>query len=167
MSSTAENQNVYPFYYLKMTSIYSDRPFWQNKKLDEMTPQEWESLCDGCAQCCIIKFEDVDTKEIFYTDVVCQLLDLGTCRCSRYIERSRLVPTCLALTPDLVRQLKWMPATCAYRLLAEGKPLPWWHPLVSGNPGTVHRAGASVIGKVISEIEIPENELEDHIKEES
>ncbi len=142
-----------------------DRTFWQNKKIDEMTPAEWEALCDGCAQCCIVKFEDVDTQEIFFTDVVCQLLDPDTCRCTRYSQRSQLVPTCLALTPDLVRELGWMPATCAYRLLAEEKPLPWWHPLVSGNPETVHQAGASVRGKVISEKGIPDDELEDHIKE--
>ncbi len=144
----------------------SEYKFWQRKKLDEMTPEEWETLCDGCAQCCIVKFEDVDTKEIFFTDVACQLLDLDTCRCTSYIQRSHRVPTCLALTADLVRQLSWMPATCAYRLVAEGKPLPWWHPLVSRNPEAVHQAGASVRGKVVSEKGIPETELEDHIKEE-
>ncbi len=148
-----------------MAQPIHDKPFWQRKKLDEMTPEEWESLCDGCAQCCIVKFEDADTKEICFTDVVCQLLDLETCRCTNYTQRTRLVPTCLSLTPDLVRQLSWMPATCAYRLLAKGKPLPWWHPLVSGSPQTVHQAGASVRGKVISEKGIPEAELEDHIKE--
>ncbi len=148
-----------------MTQPAPDNNFWQHKKLDQMTPAEWEALCDGCAQCCIVKFEDVDTKELFLTDVVCQLLDLDTCRCTSYSQRSRLVPTCLALTPELVRELSWMPTTCAYRLLSEGKPLPWWHPLVSGNPETVHRAGASVRGKVISEKGIPEAELEEHIKE--
>lgn len=141
------------------------KPFWQRKSLNEMSADEWEALCDGCAQCCIIKFEDVDTKELFFTDVVCQYLDIPTCRCSAYRQRSQLVPTCLVLTPNLVRQLTWMPKTCAYRLLAEGKPLPWWHPLVSGNVDTVHLAGASVQGKVISEKGIPEDELEEHIKE--
>jgi uncharacterized cysteine cluster protein YcgN (CxxCxxCC family) len=148
-----------------MTQLNSEKPFWQQKKINDLTPEEWEALCDGCAQCCIVKFEDVDTKEIFFTDVVCQFLDLSTCRCTSYLQRTRLVPTCLVLTPQLVSQLSWMPATCAYRLLAEGKPLPWWHPLVSENPDTVHQAGTSVRGKVISEKGIPEAELEDHIKE--
>ncbi len=142
------------------------KPFWQQKKIDELTTEEWEALCDGCAQCCIVKFEDVDTKELFYTDVVCKLLDLATCHCASYNERRLLVPTCLVLTPELISQLSWMPATCAYRLLSEGKPLPWWHPLVSGDTQTVHQSGASVRGKVISEIGIPEDELEDQIKEE-
>ncbi len=144
---------------------FHSKPFWQSKPLEEMTPEEWEALCDGCSQCCIVKFEDVDTKEIFFTDVVCQYLDLEACRCTAYTDRSRLVPTCLVLTPSLVRQLPWMPKTCAYRLLAEGKSLPGWHPLVSGNPDTVHRSGASIRGKVVSEKGIPEAELEDHIKE--
>jgi uncharacterized cysteine cluster protein YcgN (CxxCxxCC family) len=148
-----------------MTQLNSKKPFWQQKKINDLTPEEWEAICDGCAQCCIVKFEDVDTKEIFFTDVVCQFLDLSTCRCTSYLQRTRLVPTCLVLTPQLVSQLSWMPATCAYRLLAEGKPLPWWHPLVSENPDTVHQAGTSVRGKVISEKGIPEAELEDHIKE--
>jgi uncharacterized cysteine cluster protein YcgN (CxxCxxCC family) len=148
-----------------MTQLNSKKPFWQQKKINDLTPEEWEAICDGCAQCCIVKFEDVDTKEIFFTDVVCQFLDLSTCRCTSYLQRTRLVPTCLILTPQLVGQLSWMPATCAYRLLAEGKPLPWWHPLVSENPDTVHQAGTSVRGKVISEKGIPEAELEDHIKE--
>ncbi len=142
-----------------------ENPFWQRKKPGEMTPEEWESLCDSCAQCCIVKFEDVDTQEIFFTDVVCQFLDLDTCRCTAYTQRVRLVPTCLVLTPGLVSQLSWMPATCAYRLVVEGKPLPWWHPLVSGDPQTVHLSGASVKGKAISEKSVPEDELEDHIKE--
>jgi len=128
-----------------------------------MTREQWESLCDGCARCCTIKYEDTDSGEIFYTDAVCHLLDLETCKCGNYPNRSRLVPTCLVLTPDLIKQLKWMPETCTYRLLAEKKPLKWWHPLVSGNPNTVHEAGISVRGKVVSEKDIPEDELEDHI----
>jgi len=141
------------------------KPFWQGKKLVEMTPEEWEALCDGCAQCCIVKFEDVDSKELFFTDVVCQFLDINACRCTSYTQRTQLVPTCLVLTPALIKQLPWMPATCAYRLLAEGKPLPWWHPLVSGDPQTVHQSGASVRGKVVSEKGLSDAELEQHIKE--
>ncbi len=144
----------------------AEKSFWQQKKFGEMNNEEWEALCDGCAQCCIIKFEDVDTKEIFLTDVVCQFLDIHACRCTNYAQRSKLVPTCLTLTPTLVEQLHWMPETCAYRLLAEGKPLPWWHPLVSGDTDSVHHAGISVRGKVISEKGISEADLEDHIIEE-
>jgi len=138
-------------------------PFWQKKSLDQMTPEEWESLCDGCARCCIVKFEDVDTAEIFYTDVVCSLLDIERCQCSDYPHRHQLVPTCLVLNPDIIKQLNWMPETCAYRLLAQGKKLEWWHPLVSGTPDSVHRAGISVRGKVFLEKDIPAEEIEDHI----
>jgi uncharacterized cysteine cluster protein YcgN (CxxCxxCC family) len=138
-------------------------PFWQRKPLNKMTRAEWESLCDGCARCCIIRYEDEDTGEFLNTDVVCKLLDLDSCRCTHYGDRSRLVPTCLTLTPKLVNNLPWMPETCAYRLLAEGKPLAGWHPLVSGRSETVFEAGISVHGWVISEREIPPDELEDHI----
>jgi uncharacterized cysteine cluster protein YcgN (CxxCxxCC family) len=146
-----------------MDNPYSDQPFWETTPFDRMTPAQWESLCDGCARCCIIKFEDVDIGEIFYTDAVCSLLDIETCRCGDYLHRAQIVTTCLVLTPDLIQQLKWMPETCAYRLLAEGKPLYWWHPLISGDPNTVHEAGISVRGKVFSEKDIPANELENHI----
>jgi uncharacterized protein len=146
-----------------MTSTSSSIPFWKAKTLEEMTPTEWESLCDGCARCCIVKFEDIDTREIFMTDVVCSLLDTDRCQCTDYPHRHELVPTCLMLTPALVRKLTWMPETCAYRRLAAGKPLEWWHPLVSGSLHTVHDAGISVRGKVFLEKDIPEDELEDHI----
>jgi uncharacterized protein len=138
-------------------------PFWKTKSLAEMTPAEWESLCDGCAQCCIIKFEDEDTGRIYHTNVVCQLLDIFHCRCTRYDERSVLVPMCLTLTPTMIRDLKWMPETCAYRLLAESKDLPLWHPLVSGDANTVHKAGISVRGKVVSAVDVPEDELPDYV----
>lgn len=128
-----------------------DQPFWREKRLEEMNPAEWESLCDGCGKCCLNKLEDIDTGELAYTNVACRLLDLGTCRCTRYPERSRLVPDCVTLTPDNIAGLRWMPSTCAYRLLAEGKELPYWHPLVSGDPDSVHRAGISVRGRAISE----------------
>ena len=137
--------------------------FWQQLSLEKLTPEEWESLCDGCARCCIVKFEDIDTSEILYTDVVCSLLDIHRCQCTDYINRHQLVATCLVLTPSLVRQLTWMPDTCAYRRLAAGETLAEWHPLISGDPNSVHRAGISVRGKVISEKDIPEQGLEDHI----
>jgi uncharacterized cysteine cluster protein YcgN (CxxCxxCC family) len=141
-------------------------PFWKTKSLAEMTPTEWESLCDGCAQCCIIKFEDEDTGHIYHTNVVCELLDIYHCVCTRYPERSVLVPTCLTLNANLVKELKWMPETCAYRLLAEGKNLPDWHPLASGNAESVHKAGASVRAKVISAKDIDEEDLPDYVVDE-
>ena len=129
----------------------TEKPFWQRKTLSEMTVEEWESLCDGCAKCCLLKLEDVDTGEIDYTDIACRLLDLGTCRCTDYPARSRLVPDCVVLTPDRVGDLGWMPTSCAYRLISEGSDLPAWHHLVSGDPETVHLAGASVRGRVVPE----------------
>ncbi len=127
------------------------QPFWRRKSLAEMTAAEWDSLCDGCARCCLIKLEDADTGEISYTDIACRLLDLGTCRCMHYGERARLVSDCVVLAPEKIGELGWMPSTCAYRLIAEGRDLPWWHPLVSGDPETVHRAGISVRGRVVPE----------------
>jgi uncharacterized cysteine cluster protein YcgN (CxxCxxCC family) len=136
-------------------------PFWRRKTLTEMTKTEWESLCDGCAKCCLIKLEYDDTGEIDHTDIACKLLDLGTCRCSDYAHRQAKVPDCLTLNPRRVRQLRWLPSTCAYRLVAEGKDLYWWHYLVSGDPETVHEAGISVRGRVVSEEEA--GKPEDHI----
>lgn len=143
-----------------------DAPFWKTKTLTELTREEWESLCDGCARCCLHKLEDEDTGEIYVTNVVCRLLDLRTCRCSNYPERSRLNPECLQLTPDLLTQLRWMPHSCAYRLLAEGKDLPAWHHLVCGDREEVHRQGISVRGKVLSEREANMDALEDYIVDE-
>lgn len=141
----------------------ADLPFWRRKPLAEMTPDEWESLCDGCGKCCLLKLEDEDTGEIQHTDVACRLLDLNTCRCRSYRKRSQLVPSCIRLSPERLAALEWMPATCAYRLLHEGRDLPWWHHLVSGDRRTVHQAGVSVRHKVISETEIEEDDLEGHV----
>ncbi len=137
--------------------------FWKTRKLNELTTEEWESLCDGCAQCCIIKFQDEDTGRIYHTNVVCEWLDIYHCKCRRYSERGRLVPSCLTLTPELAAELSWMPETCAYRLLAEGKDLPLWHHLVCGDRDAVHRAGISVRGKVVSAIDVDEEELPDYV----
>ena len=126
-----------------------------------MSKAQWESLCDGCAKCCLLKLEDEETLELAYTEVVCRLLDMGTCRCTRYEERSVLVPDCIQVTPEIIPSLKWMPRTCAYRLLSENKALPCWHPLVSGDPNTVHEAGISVRGRSVSERKA--GDLEDHI----
>jgi len=136
------------------------RPFWQEKSLMEMTRAEWESLCDGCGRCCLKKLEDEDTGKVVYTDVACKLLDRDRCRCKHYDERVRHVPDCVELTADKLAELRWLPSTCAYRRLYEGKPLEWWHPLVSGDPGTVHEAGISVRGRTLAETAIPLEELE-------
>ncbi len=126
-------------------------PFWRRKSLSEMSAEEWDQLCDGCAKCCLIKLEDADTGEISYTDIACRLLDPGVCRCMQYANRRRLVSDCVVLTAEKLAELDWMPSTCAYRLIAEGRDLPWWHKLVSGDPETVHRAGISVRGRVVPE----------------
>lgn len=136
-------------------------PFWRRKTLAEMSRSEWEQLCDGCGKCCLHKLEYVDTGEIEMTNVACRLLDLASCRCSDYRNRRRQVPDCIRLTPARIAELKWLPATCAYRLLAEGKPLRWWHPLVSGDPQTVHAAGISVRGRAVGEKDA--GPLEDHV----
>ncbi len=133
-----------------MTAPPDDAPFWRRKSLEAMTPEEWESLCDGCGRCCLVKLEDEDSGKIHATDVACQLFDAGTCRCTDYGNRKAKVPDCVQLTPEAVRTLNWLPPTCAYKLVAKGDDLPWWHPLVSGNPQTVVEAGVSVKGKVFA-----------------
>jgi uncharacterized cysteine cluster protein YcgN (CxxCxxCC family) len=137
--------------------------FWQEKTLEQMDAAEWESLCDGCARCCLLKLEDEDSGELYFTNVVCRYHHPHTCRCTRYDERNTLVPDCVKVTPELARTAQWLPPTCAYRLLAEGKPLPDWHPLVSGDPDSVREAGVSVRGKVISEEYVHPDELEEHL----
>jgi hypothetical protein len=122
-------------------------PFWKTKTLAELDPQEWESLCDGCAKCCLIGLEDEDTGEIHLTDVACKLLDGATCQCSDYPNRKSKVPDCVQLTPENVPTLYWLPKTCAYRLVHEGRDLFAWHHLVCGDREAVHRANVSVRGK--------------------
>ncbi|MBO0755263.1 MAG: YcgN family cysteine cluster protein [Bradyrhizobiaceae bacterium] len=139
-------------------------PFWQRKSLAEMTHMEWESLCDGCGRCCLNKLEEEDTGRIYFTDVGCRLLDGESCRCRNYTHRTQEVDDCVRLRPDNVGKINWLPPTCAYRLLAEGRDLYWWHPLVSGDPMTVHIAGVSVRGRVgASEVDVPDEELEERI----
>jgi uncharacterized cysteine cluster protein YcgN (CxxCxxCC family) len=123
-------------------------PFWKTKTLAEMTEKEWESLCDGCGKCCLIGLEDADTAEIYLTDVACDMLDSDACRCKDYPNRKTHVPDCVKLTPALVPELSWLPKTCAYRLVDAGKDLRPWHPLISGDPESVHDANVSVRGKV-------------------
>lgn len=137
--------------------------FWETTPLLEMNTEQWESLCDGCAQCCLVKLEDEENGDIFYTDVACYLLQQDSCTCGDYRQRCVLVPDCVKLTADNLQELRWMPDDCAYRRLAEGRELAWWHPLVSGSENTVHEAGVSVRGKVICETEVDTDELEEHI----
>jgi len=125
--------------------------FWETTPLSAMSPEQWESLCDGCAKCCLEKLEDEDTRRIVYTNVACKLLDQDTCRCADYTNRSRIVSNCITLTPAVLEDPYWLPSTCAYRLVAERKPLPKWHPLISGNPASVAESGHSIAGRVISE----------------
>lgn len=132
--------------------------FWREKSLEDMTTAEWESLCDGCARCCMIKLEDEDTGEVHYTAMVCDLLDTSTCRCTRYPQRHELVPDCIEFDADLAGTLQWLPTTCAYRRLAEGLDLLDWHPLVSGRAESVHEANISVRGKVVHQSQVHEDE---------
>jgi uncharacterized cysteine cluster protein YcgN (CxxCxxCC family) len=140
-----------------MTSVPAEpAPFWRAKALEDMSTAEWESLCDGCGRCCLVKLEDEDTGAIHFTDIGCKLLDGDTCRCADYRRRRRRVRDCVKLTPETVRSLTWLPVTCAYRLVADGRDLAWWHPLVSGSDETVHEAGVSVRGRVsASEEDVP------------
>lgn len=141
--------------------------FWEHVQLKNMAPKEWEALCDGCGKCCLNKLEDPDTGEVALTRVACRLLDNSTCHCSQYDIRKQIVPECIVMTPANIEQhAYWMPETCAYRLLWEGKPLFDWHPLISGSAETVHKAGVSVQGWTVPEFEVAEEEWEDHIIEE-
>ena len=137
--------------------------FWKQKTLEELTPEEWESLCDGCGKCCLLKIEYEDTGEICYTNVACRLLDTATCRCDNYEGRAGEVAECAVITPKNIAELAWLPPSCAYRRLYEGKDLEWWHPLVSNDPSMIHRMGISVQDKVVPEQYVKRRHLENHI----
>ncbi|MEE4348951.1 MAG: YcgN family cysteine cluster protein [Pacificimonas sp.] len=141
----------------------SDTAFWRTKSLKEMSRAEWESLCDGCGKCCLLKVEDEGTGEVTPTNIACRLLDTQSCQCSNYRARHAHVPDCIRLTPAKIPEFHWLPTTCAYRLLAEGDDLPDWHPLVTGDPESVHEAGISVRGWVISETDA--GPIEHHLVE--
>ena len=136
--------------------------FWEEKSLDEMDAREWEALCDGCGRCCLIKLEDEDTGEILTSDVHCRLLDSETCKCTDYPNRKKKVPDCIKLTPENVSKIDWIPVTCAYRRLAEGKGLAWWHPLISGDPDTVITVGVSVRARTIPEGDVQPDDWVNH-----
>lgn len=137
--------------------------FWETKTPDEMNEEEWESLCDGCGRCCLLKLEDIETGDTHYTNVICKYHDNEACRCTEYKDRSRLVPDCIKVTPDVARTAKWLPDTCAYRLLAEDKLLFDWHPLISSNPNSVDEAGFTITDKVVSEEFVHPDELDEHL----
>jgi uncharacterized cysteine cluster protein YcgN (CxxCxxCC family) len=141
--------------------------FWRRYPLEELSRAEWEALCDGCAKCCLVKLEDEDTGDVAYTDIACRLLDLGTCRCGNYPLRRQLVAGCVTMTEENLEEvLTWMPATCAYKLVHDGQDLEPWHPLISGDPETVHSAGISRRGRMVAEYEVTEDDWADHVIEE-
>ncbi len=149
----------------KATGKQLSPPFWE-KPLDALTRAEWEKLCDGCGRCCLIKLEDEDTGGIYPTSVCCKLLDRESCRCQDYRHRRDHVPDCIRLTLKKLQNISWLPPTCAYVLRGAGKPLPAWHPLLTGDPDSVHRAGVSVRGRVeADETEIAEEDLPDFIRQ--
>ena len=141
------------------------KEFWKNKKITEMSAEEWETLCDGCGICCLYKVEDADGGEVHLTNVACRFLDEVSCVCKLYSDRKSAMPTCIKLTPETVANLDWLPDTCAYRLVLKGKPLPSWHHLISGDMESVHHAGMSVLGKVISEYTVNMDDLENYVVE--
>ena len=141
--------------------------YWERKTLDQMSPAEWEALCDGCGKCCMNKLEDEDTAEVVMTCVACRLFDDETCRCAQYPIRHQFVPECISLTPaNIPGHLYWMPETCAYRLIHEGRPLYEWHPLITGRADSVHHAGVSMRNRSVPEFEVPEEDWEDYLIEE-
>ncbi len=145
----------------RLSAMLGNAPFWKRKLLTEMSEAEWESLCDGCGRCCLHKLREEETGTLSFTNVACRLLDTTSCRCTDYAHRRRRVRDCVRLTPESLAEIDWLPPSCAYRRLAEGKDLPDWHPLLTGDPASVHRAGASVSRRVVSETEA--GPLEHHI----
>jgi len=128
-----------------------DEPFWRAKRLSQMTDAEWESVCDGCGKCCLHKLQFEKPRRVEYTNVACRLLDDQTCRCTDYPNRQSKVTDCVQLTAKDIKKLSWLPMSCAYRVLANGGDLPWWHHLVSGDRETIHNSGNSVRGRVVAE----------------
>ncbi len=137
--------------------------FWRNRALEDFTAQQWELLCDGCGKCCLHKLEDEDSGEIFYTRVACQLLDHDSCRCDDYKHRLAQVASCIQVSPAMARSNNYLPDSCAYRLIAQGKDLPDWHPLHTGDPQSTVTAGHSVAGRVLDEQYVHPDGYEEHV----
>ena len=137
--------------------------FWETVPLARMTPEEWEAVCDGCAKCCLVKLEDADDGTVYFTDVHCALLEVEACRCGDYAHRTTRVPDCVVLTPARLADVHWLPTSCSYRRLADGRGLAAWHPLVAGDTAAVHRAGLSVRGRAVCETAVAPDDLEDHV----
>ena len=148
---------------MSISKLNSITPFYETKSLDEMSKAEWESLCDGCGKCCVLKLEDIDTGVVYSTDVGCKLLDCASAQCQNYAERKTYVPDCVVLTPETLGQISWMPKSCAYRRLYEGRGLADWHPLISGTPDSVAKAGHSVAGLIFTEGSVDDADMPDHI----
>lgn len=142
-----------------------DQDFWKDKSLAELSPEEWETLCDGCGKCCLVKFVDSADEHVHFTNVVCRYMDQQTCQCTDYFNRHKNVPDCVFLTPKIAREANWLPKSCAYRLLANEQDLPWWHPLRTGDSKSVKLSGASICGKVVSETEVDPDDMEDMVVE--
>lgn len=141
--------------------------YWETVPMDKLTRPEWEALCDGCGKCCLNKLEDEDTGEVALTRVACRLLDNETCLCAQYPIRHQFVPECIVLTPKTLKDnMYWLPQTCGYRLIAEGRALYPWHPLISGDPDSPHKAGVTMQGRTVPEFDVDEDDWEDHIIEE-
>ena len=143
--------NYYKLCPIMQTMNHKPLPFWKTKTLKEMTRQEWESLCSGCGICCLHRFHNQKTGKVFFTSIACKFLDTERCHCTVYERRFQQEPDCEEITPDNLITLKWLPKTCGYRSVADGRDLEWWHPLISGDPDTVHQADISMQNKVISE----------------
>ena len=148
---------------MSISKLNAVAPFHETKSLDEMSKAEWESLCDGCGKCCVLKLEDMDTGEVYSTDVGCKLLDCSSAQCHNYAERKTYVPDCVVLTPETLGQISWMPKSCAYRRIYEGRGLADWHPLISGTPDSVAEAGHSVAGLIFPEGSVDDSDIPDHI----
>jgi len=138
-------------------------PFWKRKTLDQLDQDEWESLCDGCGLCCLQKLEDEEDGSVYYTRIACKLLDHESCRCTNYPERRQFVPDCIQLSPAQAEEFRWLPPTCAYRLVSEGTDLPPWHHLICGDPQAVHNAGISQSGRMLREDSVAEEDWENHL----
>lgn len=143
--------------------ISSELPFWKTKSFTEMSAEEWESLCDGCGRCCLMKYIEDGSEKVFYTNVACGLLDCDSCRCKSYQDRASIMLDCFTITPENIEKSNWLPSSCAYRMLYHKQNLDWWHPLVSGDNSTVHKASMSVRHRAISETELVCKEYEDYI----